>query len=463
MTMHISRRSLGALALAGATAAAGRSLAADQPRAEEVAALRAFAERTHPNGPAARFDAEWIRRADGLARAADGMSEAQYTIGVMHLLSWFADGHTSLYVPELKAPVWALRLPFGRAVFADGIYVTSAKDEALPLMGAHITRVGGAPIDEVARRFANVFPAAGDVYKHRWSFLLVSSPGFLHGFGLLDGPADKSIEIEGQTPSGKTVSCLVRPRADGVTGRTPIPRAKSSVEAYAVARFGDVGDPLEGGRNFVWADRKDGNVYVSLDRMGDDDFKRPFADFDAEFTSALKSHGAGRLIIDLRRNGGGDNNLCEPLRKRLQRSPFNRPGGLFVLTAPHTFSAAQDLANRLERETFAVFVGEPTGASPNQCGDGTSFANAGGGLPAQVSTLRWMNSAPTDRRTTLMPDVMAASEFADFIAGRDRAFDAALAHIDTRAFDDAILTAPWERPSQGAGWSPFWATHHTTA
>ena len=85
--------------------------------------------------------------------------------------------------------------------------------------------------------------------------------------------------------------------------------------------------------------------------------------------AALGRPQVERLIIALRRNGGGDNMLAEPIRHRIQRSRFNRPGGIYVLIAPHTFSAAQNLAVRLERETFATFVGEPTSPPPNFFGD----------------------------------------------------------------------------------------------
>jgi hypothetical protein len=36
-----------------------------------------------------------------------------------------------------------------------------------------------------------------------------------------------------------------------------------------------------------------------------------------------------------------------------------------ALTSPQTFSAAMNFATRLERETDALFVGEPTGGAPN--------------------------------------------------------------------------------------------------
>ncbi len=35
--------------------------------------------------------------------------------------------------------------------------------------------------------------------------------------------------------------------------------------------------------------------------------------------------------------------------------------------------------------------------------------------------------------------------------------EAAARHQDTRADDEALLTAPWERRSQAAVFRPFWA------
>jgi hypothetical protein len=426
-------------------------------RSREADDLRKFAETTHPDGAVAALDPQWQQRAAAFVAGADRMSEAQYPVEAMRLLSWFKDGHTSVYVPELKSAEWGLRLPLGRDIFADGLYVTSAKDEATPLLGARITRIAGISTEELIRRFAEVFPAAGSVLVHRWSVMLVSSPAFLHAFGLIKGPPDAPVSMEGEMPDGSVVSALLKPRADAFKDKVPLSRESSSLERYAATQaYGARPDPTEDGRNFVWHLDRGNVVYVSLDRPGPDDFSKPFDVFDKEVSAALDSSSGKRLIIDLRRNGGGDNTLCEPMRKRIQRSHFNRPGGLYVLIAPHTFSAAQNLANRLERETFAVFVGEPTGSSPNHCGDAKPFPHADKGLVAQVSTVRWMDSSPFDKRITIMPDLLAPLSFSDHVAGKDAALEAALAHADHRPYDEAILTAPWERESQAKVWKSFW-------
>jgi len=423
----------------------------------EAEELRRFSEATHPNGPAALLDSKWRERADAFVAASDELSEARYPVEAMRLLSWFKDGHTSVYVPELHSAPWSLRLPLGRDIFTDGMFVTSAKEEAAPLLGARITHIGGTPINELIRRFSDIWPSASLAWAHRWSILLVSSPGFLHAFGALDGPPDAPVSIEGEVVDGSTVNAMVRPRTDGARDRRPLQRRLSELEKYSATQsYGLQTDPSESGRNFVRRADSGRIVYISLDRMGPDDFGKPFNVFDQEVVDALRSRNARRLIVDLRRNGGGDNMLCEPMRKRIGRSRFNRPGGLYVLIAPHTFSAAQNLANRLERETFALFVGEPTGSSPNHCGDAKQFKGVVTALAAQVSTVRWMDSSPADKRTAIVPDVLVPSTFADFLSGRDPVLEAAYSHTDNRPFNDAMISAPWERESQSNEWRPFW-------
>ncbi len=122
-----------------------------------------------------------------------------------------------------------------------------------------------------------------------------------------------------------------------------------------------------GGGNYVRV-LDDGVCYLSLDDMDDLEGKT-FEALTREVFAQLERTDTHRLIVDLRRNGGGNNYFGEALRKGIGHSHINRPGGLYVLIGPQTFSAAQNLANRLERETFALFIGEPTGGSPNHYGD----------------------------------------------------------------------------------------------
>jgi hypothetical protein len=80
------------------------------------------------------------------------------------------------------------------------------------------------------------------------------------------------------------------------------------------------------------------------------------------------------LVIDLRWNGGGNTLLVQPLLHHLiSCAKVRRPAGLFVIIGRGTFSAAQNTATAIERETSAVFVGEPSGSRPNFIGETMQF------------------------------------------------------------------------------------------
>ena len=165
-----------------------------------------------------------------------------------------------------------------------------------------------------------------------------------------------------------------------------------------------------------------------------------------------------RLIIDLRRNGGGNNFLFEALRKHVERSRFNRPGGLYVLISPQTFSAAQNATNRLERETFALFVGEPSGGSPNHYGDAQEAASSATGLAAAISTLPWFDGYPMDKRQWVAPDLPSPHLFADWREGLDPALRIAMTHLTNAPADEwsQASTFYFARQSQSVEWRPFW-------
>jgi hypothetical protein len=139
----------------------------------------------------------------------------------------------------------------------------------------------------------------------------------------------------------------------------------------------------------------------------------------------VDSLGARRLILDLRGNGGGNNYLNQPLVHALIRRPeLDRTGRLFVVVDRGTFSAAVSLAADLQRETHALFVGEPTGAAPNSPGDPAHVTLPASGLVVRISTVLWQGSDPRDPRTFIAPDLPALPTFADWLAHRDPALAA---------------------------------------
>jgi len=435
-------------AMVAAPALAAPAARASSRRAE-ARALRAFAEATHPRGREAAASQEWADRWARIEASADRMTDGAYFVGVRRALGWFEDGHTTVLpfefvggVPTaLQAGPFGLELPLRLRTFHDGAFVTATDQAASALGGRRIDRVGTMSTIDFMRAHARDWPG-NRAWSHRWAGSNLASPAQLQGFGVI---ADPSRAVAFATETG---AIEVAPRKQGEGPLIQVERTATPREGWAKEA---------GGGNYVRPLPERKALYVSIDDMDDVDGKT-FEQLTREALAAMGQAGFDRLIIDLRRNGGGNNYWGEPLRKAVEASPFNRPGALYVLISPVTFSAAQNLANRLERETFAIFVGEPTGGAPNHYGDAKIWQGPATGISAMVSTIPWFDSYPQDERAWIMPDLPVPSLFADWRAGRDVALDVALAHrtdspADVLSRDRVFYFA---RPSQKAEWKPFW-------
>jgi hypothetical protein len=439
------RRTFGLLASASALLPAiARAQGGVSARAAEAAALVDFAERTHPRGLEAKADPAWQGLAARLAQSAGRAPVADYIVRACALLAWFKDGHTTVHAARLDAGPFGLDMPLRAAPFYDGLYVVEAAPGLADLLGARVTRVGATPTEELIRRFAAVWAANNPAWVHHDAGLLLATPGFLHGLGVVSGPDSAAVAIEaapeGRAPVRRQLS-PGKPLARDKIKRTPLATAAWAAEA--------------GSTNFVRRIPERQTLYVSLDDV-DQPVER-FMAFTRDIVAAMNEPRWSKLVVDLRRNPGGNNFLAEPLRKEIERSRFNRPGGLYVLIGPVTFSAAQNLTNRLERETFAVFAGEPSGGAPNHYGDARPF-EGGGVLRAAVSTIPWFDSYPMDKRPWVMPDLLIPRTFADWAGGRDPVLDAVLAEPPAPAAGAASpdRTFFFARKSQSAQWRPFW-------
>ena len=132
----------------------------------------------------------------------------------------------------------------------------------------------------------------------------------------------------------------------------------------------------------------------------------------------------------MRHNGGGNNFLNKPLVHGLIKcEKINRRGHLFVITGRRTFSAAMNGAVDIERNTEAIFVGEPTGSSPNFIGESTPITLPISRVRLTCSSIFWQSSTALDQRTWIPPDIVAELSSNDYRHNRDPAMNAILSYI----------------------------------
>src|SRR5687767_8389564 len=175
-------------------------------------------------------------------------------------------------------------------------------------------------------------------------------------------------------------------------------------------------------------------VYFGFNSVVNDP-RESLAQFSTRLLGFVDSIQADRLIIDLRANNGGNSRLLLPLTDGIAASRVNRPGGLYVLIGPYTYSAAMNAAALLELHTQATFVGEPTPSPPNWVGESNNFYLPNSRVTLSVSDVYWQTSWPFDQRKWIAPSVYLPPTLAMRRARRDAALE-------------AVLAAPLRSPTQ---------------
>jgi hypothetical protein len=202
-----------------------------------------------------------------------------------------------------------------------------------------------------------------------------------------------------------------------------------------------------------------------------------FKTFLADTFQTIKVNPIRALIIDIRRNGGGDSDLNDQLWQYVATRPFkqfgaiieksctrlkgeygpvkykmiygdeawNAPDGkiieygnspdanlihpgplplryhgpVYLLISAQTFSSAMSCALAAKDYGLATIVGEETGEPVNSTGEVYAYATPGIGLRAYLTTKVFLAPKPHPNDRGVVPDIAVATTPADIAAGRD--------------------------------------------
>jgi hypothetical protein len=341
--------------------------------------------KTHPNAFHATSREAWEAAIARLRERAPSMRAADVAVEISRIVAMIGDGHTRLtlpvdpnagfftgHTPTPVPPDPALHFHHFPVRFywhQEGLFVLAAAEQTI--VGWRVLRIGDRTAEEA-------MAAAGEI---------VSADNAM-GRRLAAADALAVPEVL------QALSIAPRLTLEGTDVGLPLEPIK----------FGEAAPwlPKPDPRLFHFETR-DGIVHFTYDEIGNEK-DQTLAAFLARMMPVVEQSEA--LVIDLRSNPGGNGSFNRVLLHALIRSrKLRQPGRLFVLIGRRTFSAANDLCVRLEQNTNAVFVGEPTGGSPNGYGDSRKLTLPSSGLTVRVSTLYWQPSDPRDKRDAVAPDI----------------------------------------------------------
>ena len=152
-------------------------------------------------------------------------------------------------------------------------------------------------------------------------------------------------------------------------------------------------------------------LYVQINQVGDS-ADETLAHFAQRLHDEIAASKPEKVAIDLRLNRGGDGTLIVPLvRALIQSENIDRTGHLFAIIGPATFSAAQMLADALEKYTNATFVGGPSGSKGNTYGDSRKIILPNSRITVRAAIYYWQDWYPASKRDTIAPQIPASLTF----------------------------------------------------
>jgi hypothetical protein len=383
--------------------------------AAELGRLLAALQRTHPEPFHSVSRDEFVAALAAYEASLPSLTEDQAVVGLMRVVAMLSrngrDGHQfALPIGEADGPIVPLRV----YEFAEGVFVTDAMAPHEDLIGARITAIGGAAIDEVLEELEQLIPRDGPATVPAFRPIFLVRAAVLRGLGIIGNGA---VEVSVEDASGSARTEELEPIGldayvewAGALGMHQLPADPSN--PY-----------LADDEPFSWIEMPDGEtVYLR--------YRSVVAPDVAPVRERLAAGGVDRLILDLRQNPGGDNTTYPALLGLVRDFAAEHPGRLVVLTDRVTFSAAANLATEIEQTTDATFIGEPMGGGLNFWDDVAWIELDELPVPMRVgiSTRYWQKAAADDPRLSIDPDIAIEVTAADHFAGRDSALEAALGH-----------------------------------
>ena len=349
---------------------------------------------------------DWFKAIADVRRRLPELTDGQIAAEFMKLVALIGDGHTVVR-PNLR------KYPINLMGFKDGFHVVLATEDQRDLLKARIVAIGGIPIEEAARRVGAVGAADNESGARSQAAHWLTVPEALVGVGLVDDMEKASftvIDARGKERfvklapmSGKEKRVLAFDKPDA---EMPVWRRS------ARSRYGFEYLP----------DRK--ALYCWYDACAD--LKQKLvSEWCAEVLEAIDKNAPQRIVLDLRRNGGGNSILINPLFTGLRKRPdFTTRGRLFALVDRPTYSSALMNAVDLRKGFKAVLIGLPPGGALNGYGEVRTINLPNSKWTVQYSTKYFKLGA--DGETMLKPDVEVEPTAAEFFSDADPVLEAAL-------------------------------------
>lgn len=302
-------------------------------------ALDAAVREIHPAPFAKMSEEAWNGRVEQLERDWPELTKSgEADFALRELTAALGDEHTRV----VYAGAQDAQLPFYVMKIGGSFLLVQAQQTCGALTGWALCEIGGIPVEEIVARMTPYLSAETDGWRDVLAAQELVSMRMLRQVGAIQDEGPVSITVrDPRTGETQTAEVELLDAYDAATSML-MPMAMTFAQSgYYYATL------LEGGELFIQY-----NVCADNPQM-------PMTEFAKTLEQQLSGSVPGKILVDLRHNGGGNSEIINPLLDVLAR--LQQEGSkLYALVGPETFSSGVMDALKL-REQGAVLVGEATG------------------------------------------------------------------------------------------------------
>lgn len=335
----------------------------------------------------------------------DLINRDQFITELMGIIGLFKDGHS--YLPPIQVYNRSRYFPLVCHYFEDGLYILNASDAYSELKNKKLLKINSTAIDSIV---ANINELSGP--ENIWNAksrlnLYLFSANTLKGLNII--PDDRQAIITFREKDGNETSVEI---SSAPFFNWLFWAFKPTVNVLPIGN--NIRKP-----NFT-LQKRNAELHLTINLIEDISDQETLSNLAEEMDTLLKTKIIQRVILDLRSNLGGNNQLYKPIITTIKRHPeINHPDHLFILISRTTFSAGVNFVDDLRFETRATLVGEPTGAGATHYGDATFYKLPNSGVFFFLSTKQWISRDTTDQESAIIPDIPIQFYFKDYIQNKD--------------------------------------------
>lgn len=299
--------------------------------------------------------------------------------------------------------------PIAFQYLTDGWYVFAVDQAFTPVLQGKLIKIGDTSTADACKKLSTLIASENESQTENQLKRMLQLSDPLHFLGIVDDPQKARFTV--QTRDGKETTITLAP-----ISRSPA-LWKFGIKPETWPQHLKDRRPQHG---YAWLEN---HLYVWYDRCTEFPLY-PIRKWTDDILSQIDEKKPSKVIVDLRRNGGGNSVLLEPLINKLAKHPINGKDTLYVLIGPATFSSALMNAQQFATRTKATLAGQPTGGSPNHFGEVKTFTLPHSKCVVWYSTKYFKMT--NDNAQTLSPHLRLSPSAAGYFADRDEVLETVL-------------------------------------